>query len=105
MSSHSRSEGTNAVCGTAYLPDMTSPLETRLPEGRPLTGREGLRETGDLQDSKLARFNDEEGREHEANTDGKHSQGSKKQTAKYEQSVPPTHYRYWSAHCRRSMAD
>ena len=83
MSSHSRSEGTNAVCGTGHLPDMTSPLQRRLPEGRPLTGREGLGETGDLQDGKLARFNDKEGCEHEANTDSKHGQGSKKQTAKY----------------------
>ena len=52
---------------------------------------------GYLQDGKLARFNDEDGSEHEPNAGSKHRQGCDQQPTKDEKSVPPTHCRYWLA--------
>jgi hypothetical protein len=80
----------------------------RLPTGEKAACRasfawiRGNRRAEDLQNGKLAWPEQEDGREHEANTSSKHCQGSKKQPTKDEQAVPPTHCKYQLAYMKMS---
>jgi hypothetical protein len=93
MSSHSRAEGRMRMC---HCPSASKDLTTREKATWSTSFGWIWSNMGaeDLQDGKLARFNDKDGCEHEANTGSKHCQGCDEEPPKDEQPVPPTHYGY-----------
>jgi hypothetical protein len=96
MSSHSRAEGRMRKCHClSALKDLTTRKKAACRTLSDWMWRNKRAE--DLQDGKLARFNNKDRGEHEANTGSKHRQGCDEEPTKDEQAVPPTHCGYWLA--------